>query len=45
MLTDKAGIWQSNDKWNFQINDTLVYIENTSESLVLAAPDDEGNLA
>ena len=41
-LTDKAGIWKSNDRWNFKISEELVYIENNSENLVLAAPDDEG---
>ena len=33
-LTNKAGIWQSNDAWNLRNQDTIIYIENISKDKV-----------
>ena len=37
-IKDKAGLWKSDDLWNFKTNeDDMFYIENTSGTKVLGA--------
>jgi hypothetical protein len=44
MLQNKAGLWMSNDEWNFkkkdENDDYSYYIENISKSKVLGAKND-----
>ena len=41
MLKDKAGHWKSDESWVFKTeDDDLIYIENTSKTMVLAATSD-----
>ena len=35
ILTNKAGIWKSDDEWNLKSLDPIVYVENTSKQRVL----------
>ena len=38
MLKNKAGIWKSDDLWNFKTKiDDWIYIENTSKKKVMGA--------
>ena len=35
MLRNKENLWKSDEKWNFQIKDNLIYIENILQKKVL----------
>ena len=35
MLQNKAGLWKSDDAWNFTTKDDLLYIENISKAKFL----------
>ena len=41
VLQNKARLWMSDEEWNFDANDDLIYIQNISKSLVLATANDE----
>ena len=40
ILKNKANIWQSSDKWNFEINGKNIMIENVSKQSVITLKDD-----
>ena len=40
-LKDKANIWQSSDKWKFEINGKNIMIENLSKQNVITLKDDD----
>jgi threonine dehydratase len=37
LLKTKAGLWTSDEEWNFKTKDDLIYIENISNTKVLGA--------
>ena len=39
MLQNKAGLWKSDDAWNFKTKDDLIYIENISNAKFLGITD------